>query len=262
MFAIAGLLLIVALSLIVTRVATVILVATGMSRQSARFQARSALSGAGFTTSESESVIQHPMRRKVIAQLMLIGSAGVVAGAGSLIIGFRRGAVGPGGVRLAMLAVGLVGLVWVSRNERVDRRLTSLIRRFLRRYTDVEVSDTESLVALSGDYTVSELAVNEGDWMAGRTLEEAILRDEGIIVLGIKRPDGHYLSAPHGDTALRPDDVLTVYGHDDRIAELDDRPTGPDGDLAHDAAVRRHRRTSRQEQREDEAHLDEHPPGL
>jgi hypothetical protein len=39
-FAIASLLLIAALSLVVTRVATVVLVATGTSGQVARFQAR------------------------------------------------------------------------------------------------------------------------------------------------------------------------------------------------------------------------------
>lgn len=259
MFAIAGLLLIVALSLIITRVATVILVATGMSRQSARFQARSALSGAGFTTNESETVIQHPMRRKVIAQLMLIGSAGVVAAAGSLIIGFRRGAVGPGAVRLAVLAAGLVALVWVSRNERVDRWLTAWIGRLLRRFTDVEVRDAESLVALTGEYSVMELAINGGDWVADQTLNDCALRDEGIVILGIKRPDGRYLGAPHGDAIVRSDDVLILYGQGDRIAELDDRPTGADGDLAHEAAIRRHLRTRRAEHRDDESRPGDSP---
>jgi len=34
--------------------------ATGLSRESARFQARSALTGGGFTTTESEAVVRHP----------------------------------------------------------------------------------------------------------------------------------------------------------------------------------------------------------
>src|SRR4051794_41975718 len=60
-----------------------------MSKHAARFQARSAFTGSGFTTRESESVVDHPVRRKVIMWLMLLGNAGVVAAAGSLIIGFR-----------------------------------------------------------------------------------------------------------------------------------------------------------------------------
>lgn len=67
--AISSLLLVVAVSLLATRVATVILVATGMSRAVARFQARSALTGAGFTTSESEAMVNHPVRRRVVMAL-------------------------------------------------------------------------------------------------------------------------------------------------------------------------------------------------
>ncbi len=66
MAAITTLLVVVAVSLLITRVATVILTATGMSREAARFQARSAFSTAGFTTRESEAVVDHPIRRKVI----------------------------------------------------------------------------------------------------------------------------------------------------------------------------------------------------
>lgn len=69
---------IITLSILVTRVATVALTLTltGLSRESAKFQARSAFSGAGFTTTESEDVVNHPIRRRVIMSLMLIGNAG------------------------------------------------------------------------------------------------------------------------------------------------------------------------------------------
>ena len=52
MTAILSLLLVVTLSILVTRIAAVALRHTGLARQTARFQARSAFSGAGFTTSE------------------------------------------------------------------------------------------------------------------------------------------------------------------------------------------------------------------
>jgi hypothetical protein len=43
--------------LIVVRAAILALVATGLPYEIARFQARSALSGVGFTTSEAETVV-------------------------------------------------------------------------------------------------------------------------------------------------------------------------------------------------------------
>ena len=64
MTAILSLLLVVTLSILVTRIAAVALRHTGLARQTARFQARSAFSGAGFTTSESEKVVNHPVRRR------------------------------------------------------------------------------------------------------------------------------------------------------------------------------------------------------
>ncbi|MCU1501381.1 MAG: TrkA-C domain protein [Ilumatobacteraceae bacterium] len=88
MIAVASLLVVLTLALVVTRVATVSLEATGLSRDEARFQARSALSGVGFTTSEAEDVARHPVRRRIILVLMLLSGAGVVTTAASLVLSF------------------------------------------------------------------------------------------------------------------------------------------------------------------------------
>jgi Trk K+ transport system NAD-binding subunit len=63
MFSILTLLIVLTLSILVTRIATVALTHTGLSRQSARFQARSAFTGVGFTTRESEKMVNHPLQR-------------------------------------------------------------------------------------------------------------------------------------------------------------------------------------------------------
>lgn len=236
--AISSLLLIVALSLLITRVATVILVATGMSRQSARFQARSAFSGAGFTTSESEKVVDHPVRRKVIMQLMLLGNAGIVASASSLILGFRGGSFGREWERMAELGLGLLTLIFISRSRVVDRRLTEFIGRLVSERTDIAQRDLGGLLDLQGDYSVQELAIEDGDWVAGRALSELALRDEGIAVLGLTR-DGRYLGAPTGAAVVRPGDVLVVYGRTTNLKDLDCRKAGADGDRLHEAAVHR-----------------------
>lgn len=245
MFAITTLLLVLALSLLITRVGTVILTASGMSRECARFQARSAFTGAGFTTSESEHVVNHPLRRRVVAMLMLLGNVGIVATASSAILGFRGGVFGGQWWRLLELVAGLLALVFVSRSAWVDRRLTATISYVLRRYTDLPTRDHASLLELSGDYAVSELAVKPADWVTGRSLADLALRDEGIVVLALHRADGSHLPTPTGHTVVAADDALTVYGRGDLLRELDDRPAGPDGDLAHRAAVARQQRLER-----------------
>ena len=250
--AITSLLLIVAISLLVTRVATVVLTATGMSRSAARFQARSALSGSGFTTKESEQVVDHPVRRKVIAQLMLLGNAGIVAAATSTILGFKGGSWGHDWWRILELVLGLLALLAISRSAWVDRRLNALISRLLRRYTDLPHRDLDALLDLSGEFAVSELNIKAGDWLANRSLAELALRDEGAVVLGLRRADGRYLGAPTGETVLRSDDVLVLYGRGGLLRELDDRPLGEQGDLAHQAAVAFQQRYESRERSDDQ----------
>ncbi|MGH8947824.1 MAG: hypothetical protein ACRDXF_03105 [Acidimicrobiia bacterium] len=90
MGAIASLLVVVATSVLVTRIATSALVMTGVSRELANFQARSAYTGVGFTTDEAETVVTHGVRRKIILTLMLLGSAGVAGAIASLVVGFAQ----------------------------------------------------------------------------------------------------------------------------------------------------------------------------
>lgn len=252
MVAISTLLLVVTISLLITRVGTVILTATGMSRQAARFQARSAFSGAGFTTRESEAVVDHPIRRRVIAMLMLLGSAGTVAVISTLILGFGKAGGGRQWWRILELVLGLLALVWLSRSSWVDRRLTRAIRAVLDRYTHLPNRDVASLLDLAGDYAVSELAVTAGDWVAGRTLGELELRDEGAVVLGVTTADGHYVAVPTADTQVQVDDILIVYGREQLLHELDDRRAGPAGDAAHAEAVKvQHRLEQQERQRAD-----------
>ena len=65
MVAIATVVVVMLVSLLITRVATVALTLTGLSREAARCQARSALSGTGFTT--PEAVVAHLVRRRIVS---------------------------------------------------------------------------------------------------------------------------------------------------------------------------------------------------
>ncbi len=236
--AVASLLVVITISLLITRMATIALTATGLSRESARFQARSAFSGAGFTTSESEAVVRHPVRRRIVMSLMLLGNAGIAAVVASVILTViaPEDAASPI-LRVIVLIVGLV-VLWVAFNSHwVDRQVTRLTIRALQRWTDLDVRDYAALLHLGGDYVVTELAVQPRDWLAGRDLGTLDLRKEGVVVLGVDRPDGTYLGAPVAETVIQPSDVVIIYGRRRAIAELDQRARGAVGDSAHAAAV-------------------------
>lgn len=240
MLAIASVIVVVLTSLIITRVATVILTLTGLSREVARFQARSALSGVGFTTSEAESLVSHPVRRRVVMTLMLVGSAGLVAVISSLVISFTEAGGGQAGLtRLAVLLAGLTALWWLSRSSVVDRVFARFVRRLLRRHTELDVYDYASLLELADGWSVAELSVRGESWLAERTVGDLGLRDEGLALLGIHRPDGSYDGVPVAETRIRPRDTLLLYGPRAVLAELETRPAGEDGDRRHREAARR-----------------------
>jgi hypothetical protein len=235
-FAIASLLIVVLISLLVTRVATIALIATGLSREMARFQARSAFTGTGFTTAEAEAVVRHPVRRRIVLVLMLAGNAGLAAVVASLMLGFTRGGARAAGWSVLELIVGLAVLLALARSRWVDRRASPVIGRLLSRFTDLQVRDYVGLLELENGYRVSELVVEPQDWIAGRTLADLALRDEGVIVLGISRGGG-WIGAPAGATRVEPDDTLVLYGLEDAVCDLDERQRGAAGEAAHARAV-------------------------
>lgn len=236
MAAIVTVFAVVFLSLIVTRAATLVLIGTGLSRESARFQARSAFTGVGFTTSEAEMVVNHPIRRRVIMTLMLFGNAGIVTVIATLIISFATTDTSEQAlVRAVILMGGILGIWLLARTRWLDRRLTKLIARLIMKYSDVDVSDAASLANLSGNHVVMEVSVRSDSWLANKILGELRLRDEGIVVLGISHTDGSYMGAPIASTEIGAEDTLIVYGYEPSIAELSTRQAGSEGDRAHEA---------------------------
>ena len=237
MTAIITLFIVITLSLMVTRVATVALTATGLSREAARFQARSAFSGAGFTTSESESVVTHPVRRRIIMWLMLAGNAGIAAAMATLVLAAVNTSDTSALIRLAAVVGGIFLIWWASRLSWVDRRISRLAAIGLRRWTKLDVDDYAALLHVGGEYIVTEVPVEADSWLADRSLAELSLRGEGVVLLGIERPDGSYLGAPQGETVLSAGDVAILYSRGETLAELDRRRRDASGEAAHEAAV-------------------------
>jgi hypothetical protein len=247
-----ALLTVLALSMIITRIATIALASTGLSREAARFQARSAFTGTGFTTSEAERVVDHPVRRRIINLLMILRSAGLVSILISLILSFAGTASKAELAHRLIWLVGGAGVLWGLVNVPViDRLLSRGIAWALHRWTDLETRDYASLLKLSGDYTVMEMKVKRYDWLEGKRLSECRLEDEGLSIIGIYRKDGHYIGAPKGSTRVKDEDTLVIYGHTDRIRELDERCADTGGDDAHEEAVREQRGREAEQERED-----------
>lgn len=238
MAAVVSLVVVVTLGLIITRVATVAFTLTGMPLHQARFQARSALTGTGFTTSEAEAVVNHPARRRVVMILMMVGGAGAVSVIGAVLLSFGGVDSTSRGLQRAALIVGcLLVLLWLARSEPIDRVLRAFIERLLRRYSSSwNVPDYTALLHVRGQWQVSQLPVRPDDWVASRPLGELGLPAEGVAVLGVERAGEDdrrmWIGAPHPDLRLQDDDVVVMYGRRSTLEELARRAAGARGDDA------------------------------
>lgn len=252
MISILTLLVVMTLSILITRIATVALTYTGLSNESAKFQARSAFTGVGFTTNESEKAVNHPIRRRILLLLMLLGNAGIITAVSSLIISFVNTQESTSIVwNIVLLVTGIVVLWSLAASQWVDRHLSNIIAKILKRYSRLNIQDYSKLLHLAGDYQITELPVEDGDWIAEKRLNKTKLAEEGVIVLGINRPDGEYLGIPDGDTEVYPGDILITYGRIQNIKEVDRRREGAQGNLQHSRQVEDQERKKKEEKHQD-----------
>jgi hypothetical protein len=253
MVSLISLIIIISVSMLITKIASISLMHTGLSKQSARFQARSALTGVGFTTVEAENVTKHPVRRKIIMMLMLVGNAGIITAISSLMLTFINVEEEQlsAWIRLSILFSSIFILLLIAKSKWVDRLLSKLINDLLRKYTDLNVRDYAQLLRLTGEYSIFEFHVEDDDWLVNQTLEKLELRKEGINVLSITRTDGTYLGVPAGDTEIEPDDILLLYGKTEKLKSLDDRRKGRQGDTQHEKLVIEHKTERKEEKKKD-----------
>ncbi len=220
--------------LLITRVATVMLTFTGLSRDLAWFQARSAFSCCGFTTREAERIAEHPVRRRIIMFLMLMGNGTVVLAITSLVpFVIRLSEAETGSLFSSLFIFGAsLFLLWVlAASKWVDRRLFRLIGWALRTFTRLDVRDYHGLLHLSEGFTVLEVPVKADHGATGSNLMQLRLADEGIQVLGIQRVNGAYVGTPTGETYVRSGDTLLLYGREDLLQALDQRRKDEAGNL-------------------------------
>jgi len=233
MIGIITFLTIITVTLLTTRIAAVALSLTGMSDISAKFQARSALSGAGFTTSESEAIMTDPRRRKIILKLMLIGHVGFVAIMATGVLSFMHIKSDKGWVSIIVFLAGLGFLLFLTLSKTTDKYLRKIIQKFFRNHTDFTTKDYDSLLCLNGNFILAEIPVEKNDWLENKNLKDAKLDEEGVLVLGIRKPSGEYIGIPQPDTIFQLDDLITLYGHSEQLDAINKRSAGHKGEASH-----------------------------
>ena len=213
MIAALSLLLIFAVTFFVLRLAAVALRLTGLTEQNAKFQAMSALTGTGYTTTEAEMVVNYPVRRKIIAWLMIFGNLGIVSVLSTLMISFVRTDADVTSILIQLSwIVGSAFIFFVIMlNPLVDRLICGFIGILLEKFTFLGGRHYKRLLQLG-----NQLSVSEHQFFAKESLSsDDIQLEEGVSILAIRRRAGHTELFSSNVGLIEPGDSLIVLGPDD-----------------------------------------------
>ncbi|MFB0566292.1 MAG: TrkA C-terminal domain-containing protein [Candidatus Aminicenantaceae bacterium] len=205
-------LLAILISFLCVRAAAIALMMTGMEKKKARFQALSAFSGTGFTTKEAEIVINHPVRRKIVTWLMIMGNAGIVTVivTATSSLATSRGYQLP--INVIVLAIGIFLIYKLATYKKFLRKWENFIENKLIKYrTFDEEAATEDLLHFLEGFGLVKKIIHENSPLLGSSLSEAKLSEKGILVLGIER-DKNWIPIPKSTEIIEQKDRLVVYG--------------------------------------------------
>lgn len=212
-------LLAIFVSFLFVRAAAIALMMTGMEKKKARFQALSAFSGTGFTTKEAELVINHPVRRKIVTWLMIMGNAGIVTVivTATSSLASSRGPQLP--VNVLILIIGIFLIYRIATRGKFTRKWEGFIERRLKRSPHFEEGAMEDLLHFLEGYGLVKKILTRESSLIALALHETKLSAKGLLVLGIERGKT-WIPTPKSSEKLREGDHVIVYGPLDRLKEL------------------------------------------
>jgi TrkA family protein len=217
--AVVLLLAIVAGSYFIVRIGAVVLELTGIDRERAQFQALSAFTNSGFTTRESEEMVRHPVRRRIISVLMILGHAGMVTTIGTFAASLLEGTVGATAWHIGAPVLAFVLVMQLLRWRGVTRKVHDALQRWLAARYDFHAPSTEEMLRVHEGFGVRRVRIHADSPIAGRYLRELDLRPRRVQVLAIERGE-RFIAVPAGDDRLEAGDVLVVYGTEGGVGRV------------------------------------------
>jgi hypothetical protein len=212
-------LFVVFVSYLIVRAAAIALMMTGLDEKRARFQALSAFSGTGFTTKEAESVVNNPLRRRIVTWLMILGNAGIV----TVIVTATSSLVTSKGYQLPinvfLLLIGIYVIYRIATYKGFIRRWENFIEDRLIESPAFEEGATEDLLHLVEGHGLVRAVIREDSPLVGSSLSKSKLTEKGVLVLGIEKGK-NWLPIPKAASKIEEGDRLVVYGPLDKLKAL------------------------------------------
>jgi len=196
--------------LVAVRLGGLALELTGMEPEAARFQALSAFTGTGFTTSEAERVVRNRSRRRIITVLILVGAAGLVTVVGTMAATFVD-ATGYSGffIRLGIIVVVVVIFYRVIMVSRAGSWVANWFRRPLMKLVLRDAPAIEEVFSASKEWGIYLVMIGDESKHGGSSVG-ALADAADLEILAIERAEG-FIDRPDAGEKVLKGDRLLVY---------------------------------------------------
>ncbi len=200
---------------LVIEMAVVLFTATGLKKTIARFQVISMLTGTGFTTDESSLIIDHPIRRRLSASVILFGYfslAVIISSIATLLANDLK-------VRLLVLVIAfLIAVQVLLKNGKVFRFLVGKFERRMDEQFELEDWPLKSALELEEEDSVAMLAIEEECAYIGGPCLKLFDEEDDIHLLFIRR-GGRVLRKSLYEETLQAGDQVLVFGDRGQIEQ-------------------------------------------
>jgi len=203
-----GVFLVIVAATLIVRIGAIMLMMTGLGEQRAIFQALSAFTNTGFTTSEAELITHNPHRRKIAMVLMILGYSSFAMGIAGLFGSFVQTRI----IHLPFYLIALVILIllfyWMATRKKWIKGLDRIIESWLIRREKLQKDELEDLWPFDEEFGIMAVKIHGASSLIGKTPAELKLADRNIDLLTIRRKAAFIHFPPETETFQEGDAVI------------------------------------------------------
>lgn len=199
---------------------SIVLKLTGLELSKARFQVISILTHTGFTTRESELIVQHPTRRKIASVLMIVSYVAQITLITLLFNVLTQATRNILGTAIALFIMAAF-VILVTQSKKLSNWFDQVTEKLLKKRIQKSASGDriEQVLNLSPEFSIYGLLVDTDSFICDKTLSELKLKEHFIQILKIDR-GSEVIDFPLADTRLLAGDRLIVYGRIDALTQM------------------------------------------
>lgn len=208
----------IVIAVVVVRAGAILLYSTGMNWENSKFQALSAFTNCGFTTSTTYSAVKNSNRRKIISWLMILGNIGFASMLITLIKLTQTDFTKHNYSHVFILCSSVIVFIalWAVFRKTLAGGLETILKNALRMKNFRRTDEIDRILQSEKTHTLARVEIDKNNFLIGVCVKELELIKLEITLLGIERGN-QFFPIPRDTEKIEKNDILICYGNTENI---------------------------------------------